>query len=86
MRFIIKEYIEKIEIKDIFKFALDNNIDLNDNEAKILYFYLKNNWEDLLYGNPEPIILEIKNKIGEDKGNVICDLFYFYREKYKNYL
>lgn len=86
MRFIIKEYIDKITVGDILKFGLENNVNLELEDAEVLNFYLKNNWEDLLYGSPLPIIKEIEDKLGKTKCKIISDLFYMYKEKYKNYL
>ena len=86
MRYIIKNYIDKTTKEDIIRFGLKNDIKLSSDEAEVLYFYLKNNWEDLLYGSPLPIIKKIENKIGKTKCKIICDLFYMYKEKYKDYL
>lgn len=86
MRFIIKEYIEKITIPDIIKFSLENNVFLEENDAEVLDFYLKNNWEELLYKDPLPIINKIEDKLGKTKSKIITDLFYMYKEKYKDYL
>ena len=86
MRFIIKEYIDKITVGDILKFGLENNVNLELEDAEVLSFYLKNNWEDLLYGSPLPIIKKIEDKLGKTKCKIISDLFYMYKEKYKNYL
>ena len=86
MRFIIKDYLNKIDISDITYFGIKNGITLSNDEALILLSYLKNNWEDILYGDPSPIISEIKSYFGNTKGEEIIKLFYFYKNKYKNYL
>ena len=86
MRFIIKNYVDKICIEDILKFGFENDIYLENNEAEVLFFYLKNNWEDLIYNDPIPIINEIELKLGKNKTKKITDLFYLYKEKYKDYL
>ncbi len=86
MKFIIKEYIDKITTQDILRFGLENGVSLEKEDADILYFYLKNNWEDLLYGSPLPIISKIEDKLGKTKCKIISDLFYMYKEKYKDYL
>lgn len=86
MRFIISDYINKIEISDIISFASLNNLELNEYEAGVLCFYLKNNWEDILYKDPLPIIQGIEQKIGKTKADTITSLFYYYKEKYKDYL
>lgn len=86
MHFIIKDYINKINIYDIISFAHLNNVTLNDDEANVLLFYLKNNWEDILYKDPLPIIQGLEQKIGKTKADIIVSLFYNYKEKYKDYL
>ncbi len=86
MNFFIKNCVDKITIQDILNFGMEHDIILNENEGNILYFYLKNNWEELIYGNPLPIIQKIENKFGKTKGEAIGNLFYSYKEKYKNYL
>lgn len=86
MRFIISDYVNKIGISDIVSFASLNGIRLSEDEAKILQFYLKNNWEDILYKDPLPIIQGLEQKIGKSKTDAIVSLFYYYKEKYKDYL
>lgn len=86
MRLIISDYIQKISLNDVIKFGNKNGVVLSNEEAKILFFYLKNNWEDLLYGDPTPIINEIKSELDINKLDKIVELFYFYRNKYGYYL
>ena len=86
MRLFIKDYISKITISDITQFGISNDISLSMDEADILLFYLKNNWEDILYGDYESIIHEIEDKFDYSKAHKIINLFYYYRDKYKIYL
>lgn len=86
MRSLIKNYVEKITSSDIMNFSRKNGVNLNDDEVSILFFYLKNNWEDFLYGDPTPIIDEIEKKIDVSKSEKILNLFNDYFNKYKNYL
>lgn len=86
MRFFIKNYIDKITVQDILNFGIDNDIILSEDEGNFLQYYLKNNWEELIYGNPLPIIGKIENKFGKTKCESICNLFYLYKDKYKDYL
>jgi hypothetical protein len=86
MRNLIENYVKSITKNDILKLALDNNFDINDTDIDILYHYVKNNWQDFLYGNPEPIIMDLKNKIGIEKAKIITDLFYYYKAKYQEFL
>lgn len=85
MRFIIKKYIDKIDVHDIVNFGKENGVYVSLDEAETLYFYLKNNWEDLLYGDPVPIINDVKSKLG-NRAFEIEKLYYYYKEKYKSYL
>lgn len=86
MRLFIKSYIDKISLSDIMNFGRENGIYLSDDETSILLYYLKNNWEDLLYGDPSPIISEVKEKIDASKSEKIVNLFNCYLDIYKNYL
>lgn len=85
MKFFIKNYIDKIDVYDIVKFGENNGIYISLDEASVLYVYLKNNWEDLLYGDPVPIINDMKYKLG-DRAFEIEKIYYYYKEKYKSYL
>ena len=86
MRDLIRIFVFKITVQDILNFGMENDIFLSESEGEFLHFYLKINWEELIYGNPLPIIQKIENKFGKTKGESICNLFYKYKEKYKNYL
>lgn len=86
MNNIIKNYVLKIKCEDIIAFGCKNSIYVDKNEALIILKYLKNNWEELLYGNPLPIINKLEDEIGKTKCDKISNLLYFYKDKYKNYL
>lgn len=86
MNFIIKNYINKLKNEDIIKFALENNIVINEEEANYIYDITKNNIDKLIYGNDNEILKSINEKIGKEKGEEIAKLFYKYKEKYKDYL
>lgn len=86
MRLLIRDYIQRISLSDIIDFGYKNDVILSDDEAVILLSYLKNNWEEIIYGDPAPIINEIKKEFDNNKWNKIVKLFYFYKNKYKYYL
>ena len=44
MHKLIENYIQNIRKKDIYAFALKNDILLTEKEQDILYHYLQNNW------------------------------------------
>ncbi len=83
---LIKEYIDKITISDINKFAIKNNINLDNNELNLIYKYIKNDWKTIIYGNYNIILNDLKNKIDINKYNKIENLFYKFKSKYQNLL
>lgn len=85
-RIFIENYIKQINKESIYKFALQNNINLTEKDVNILYHYLQNNWQDLLYGNQERTFLELEGQIDEKKFLMIKNLFEYYFDKYHNLL
>ena len=85
-RLLIENYIKQISKQDILEFASKNNIQLEKQEQDILYHYLKNNWQDLLYGNSRSIFKELEEKLGSEKFNILKSLYDFYFEKYRDFL
>lgn len=75
--FLIKEYINKLTESDIKKYARGYNIDINDDECKILYLYAKNYWKEFYKSEPKELIDELKEKIRPDTFNA---LYKFYKE------
>ena len=85
-RLLIENYIKQISKQDIKEFANKNNIHLSEKDQDILYHYLMNNWQDLLYGNYRELFSELEVHIDKDKFLKIKDLFNFYFNKYQNLL
>lgn len=85
MNNIIKKYISMLTIKDIADFGIKNDIYLDDNELKVLYGVIKNNYE-LLLSDDKRVFNYLENKIKTDNLNNIKTLFYEYKERYQNYL
>ena len=84
-RLLIENYVKQIKQSDIYNFALMNNIDLSEKDIDILYYYLKKNWEELLYGNKN-ILNDLKQEIDEKKFLKIKSLFEIYYNKYQDLL
>lgn len=82
----IEQYINKITLNDIVNFADKNNISIDKYTSQIIYFYIKNYWYDLLYKDSNSILNKLKKEINLDIYNKIEKLFYFYKNKYKDYL
>lgn len=85
-RIFIENYIKQINKETIYKFALQNNISLTEKDVNILYHYLQNNWQDLLYGNQERAFMNLENQIDDEKFLTIKNLFKYYFEKYQDLL
>ncbi len=83
---IIEKNINKLEVNDVDKFAREENIILNKLELDIIFYYIKNEWKTLIYGDSNNIFRDLKTKLSNDNYNKITKLFAFYKEKYKNYL
>ncbi len=74
--FLIKEYVNKLTEEDIKKYAKGYNIDINDDEAKILYLYAKNYWREFYIGEPKDLLNELKEKL---RPNTYEKLYEFYK-------
>jgi hypothetical protein len=73
--FLIKEYINRMTLKDIKDFALKEGITITDEENQIIFDYIKAYWRTFLYGNPRPILDELKMKLNEVTYNKIEQLY-----------
>ena len=73
---IIKNYIEKLTEEDIKKYARNYNIDIKDDECKILYLYANNYWKDFYKDEPKELINELKEKLSP---NTFNDLYKIYK-------
>ena len=85
-RLLIENYIKQIKKEDIYKFGIQNDISLSDDEVDILYHYLNNNWQDLLYGNSRSIFSDMEKRIDRNKFLKIRKLFDEYFNKYQDFL
>lgn len=83
---LIEQYVQKLTINDVNNFALKNNIFLTNNELKLIYNHIKENWYSIIYENPNVVLQNIKENINIDSYQKIENLYYSFYEKYKNYL
>lgn len=75
---ILRIYIKKLTKENIKYYCDKNNININNNEIDIIYYYIINYWEKL-YDKDISIIYTLKNKINDNLYNLIL-------EKYNNYI
>lgn len=82
MEELIKDYIQtKLTEEDILKYAKKKNITLKENEAKIIYLYLKNYWQVFYKGDPKELWNELKEKLSENTYNELFKLYKTYKSK-----
>ena len=80
---IIRDYVNKLTENDILNFCNKKEIQINDEETKILYVYSKNYWKEFYKGNPKDLILELKEKINENAFNKLYNLYIDLKKKIK---
>ena len=84
--FLIKNYISKLSLSEIDEFSKKQGLSLSDDELRIIFNYIKNDWHTIIYGNPRPILDSLKNKIDNFSYQKIEKLYVEFKNKYKNYL
>ena len=80
---LIENYINKLEKKDIIKFASINNIVLNEEEVDIFYNYIKKYWKIVYKDDPTPIFNDLKNKLEKSTYNNMISLYKKYKKRLK---
>lgn len=86
MKKLIQNYIHKITENDIELFAIKNGVRLSKKEISILYYYVKNEYETLLYGDSAFIFADLKEKLSSKNYEKVVSTFQMYKEKYGRYL
>lgn len=81
MKFLIKNYVEKLTEEDIENFAIKEGITLLEKEKRILYIYIKNYWETLLEKDSTFIFEELKEKLQPKTYEKVIELYNKYKKK-----
>ena len=74
---IIRDYIKKLTEEDIIKYGKRKNIDISNEDSKILFVYAKNYWREFYKENPTELINELKEKLEPKTFN---DLYKIYMD------
>ena len=80
--YLISEYVKRLTKDDIIKFSLNQGVNLDEQELDIIYNHLKNDYKTFIYGNPRPILDQIKNEVKPITYNKIENLY----QQFKDYL
>lgn len=78
---LLKGYVEKIKKEDIIKFIDKNNYQVTDKEIDIIYFYIKNYWEDIFDNRTD-----IWEKISHDVSPITFLEIQKLYQKYKKFI
>ncbi|MFA5602699.1 MAG: hypothetical protein WDA21_03070 [Bacilli bacterium] len=79
--FLIKEYVNRLNIDDIKCFSNKKGIEVDEKETKIIHDYIKRYWRTIVYGNPKEILNELKEKVSDNTYNKIEKLYIEFKEK-----
>lgn len=80
---IIRDYVNKLTEEDIIKYGKKKNININNEEAKILYVYAKNYWKEFYKNNPTDLIEELKEKLTPDTFQKLHKIYINLKSKQK---
>ena len=83
---LLKNYINKLSVNDINNFAVKNDIILNKDELNTVYDIIKNDYDELLYGNSDNVFNKLKSNVSSDNYDKIINLFFLYKKKYAQLL
>ncbi len=86
MDYLIQNYVEKMTIKEINEFALQNGVSLSEKEASLILFYIQKDWRTIIHGNPRKIFDELEKELEPFTYQKMISLYYYFKEKYQNYL
>ncbi len=83
---IIENYVLNMTFDDVKKFSLKNNINLNDLEVLYILNIIKKEYHTIIYGNPQFIFDDLKNKFPLETVDKIEKLYLDFKSKYESYL
>lgn len=79
--FLIREYVNRLTLEDINKFALTQGVTLTEEEQNIIYTYIKKYYYTFIYGNPRTYLDELKNKVSPLTYSKIETLYSQFKER-----
>jgi len=83
---LIIEYINRMTTRDIDGFAKKNGITLKASELDLILKTIKMEWRTIIYGNPIPILKNIKGKMSPINYKKVEELFIHFKNMYSSYL
>lgn len=81
MEFLIKQYINKLTIKDVIDLGKTKNIKISEIDAEILLNTAKKYWIEFYKGNPVKIINNLKDQLDTSTYNKLLKVYLEYKNK-----
>ena len=78
---LISEYVKRLRREDVNNFALKQGIVLDEDELDVIFGYVKKDYKTFIYGNPRPILDEVKTKVKPLTYNKIENLYQQFKDK-----
>ena len=79
--YLIEDYVRRLNIGDVERFALRQGIVLDKEELTIVYEYIRKEYKTFIYGNPKDILMEIKGKVKPLTYSKIENLYMKFKDK-----
>ena len=80
-RYIIMEYIKKLNRNDIINFANKQGISLDSDEVETIYHYINHEYNRII-NKDESVLEEAREKLNSKAYNYIKDMYYKYRNMF----
>lgn len=78
--YLISEYVKRLKKEDINKFALKQGVTLEKEELDLIYNHIKNDYKTFIYGNPRPILDNVRQKVKPLTYNKIETLYQQFKD------
>ena len=79
--YLIEDYVRRLNIGDVERFALKQGIILDKDELTIVYDYIRRDYKTFIYGNPKDILMDIKGKVKPLTYTKIENLYMRFKDK-----
>ena len=80
---LIRDYVNKLTEEDIIKYGKKYNIDISEDDSRILYVYAKNYWKEFYKSEPKELIEELKEKLESNTFNELYKIYKTLKSKQK---
>lgn len=83
---LIDNYVYNMKEYDVKSFALKNGIVLSDDETSYIFSVIKKEYHTIIYGNPENIFSDLREKFSLETVNKAEKLYLDFKNRYGSYL